>query len=656
MSKISLLTGIVLLTCCLLQPEIYGQSAVFSDINAAVTLTASDLTVSSNSPVCTGNTIILTSSITGATYSWTGPDGFTSDQQNPEIPDASLTNEGTYEVMVSNIPGGLPAISGNTLVDIKESPIAPASATADPAEVCANYTGLIKLRANGGDGKNLIWYSNACNDDQEGIGIEIHIPVPPVTTTYYALWTSDDCGISGCASVTIIVYDPPTNAFAGDDQSVCSALSANLSANTPLVGSGQWSLVSGPGSASFANPGEPNSQVSVSVMGIYTLRWTIATGGICASSSDEVTVEFSDQLTVNANSNSPVCEGEDITLFSSIPGAVYSWTGPGGFASSLQNPVIPCASVSNKGDYTITVTGIPGGCPATTATITIAVSSLPSAPLVNSQNISGSAQDVCAGSVINYSIDSPVTGSVYTWNLSGGGTIIPSGSSEMIDIGWSENSGIYDLTVSETNASGCESFADTINVTINPMTYPEISIGADSNPVCAGSTVQLTATVTNGGTGPEFIWTRNGVTAGGNDSVLIIDDPSNHDLISCQVASGNLCADPAVVSSNMIELTVESCITVLISIPNAFTPNGDGRNDRFTVACSHPEFLNGYEINIYNRWGQHIYTGSERGEGWDGTLEGNPCPQDVYSYVITYTVTEAQTESKRIAGTAVLVR
>jgi gliding motility-associated-like protein len=568
-----------------------------------------------------------------------------------------MANEGTYDVMVSNIPGGDPNTSGSTIVDITESPTAPVSATADPPVVCADFTGTIKLRAIGGNGRYLIWYTGSCNDDQEGIGVEINIPAPPVTTTYYALWTSDDCGISGCASVTITVYDPPTPASAGEDQSVCSILSANLHANTPMVGSGQWSFVSGPGSVSFTDPYDPDSQVSVSVMGIYNLRWTISSGGICAPSSDEVSVEFGDELTVVASSNSPVCEGEDIILVSNnISGAVYNWTGPGGFTSDLQNLVITNASVSESGDYSVTVSGFPGGCPATSATIPVSVVGLPAVPEVNSQNINGSKQDVCQGSTITYAIASPVSGSVYTWNLLGGGTIIPSGSTDIIEILWSEYGGNYDLTVSETNVSGCEGAPATLNVILNPVFETEITIEADNNPVCAGTAMQIKATVTGGGTAPVLTWTCNGISLGGNDSVLIIENPSNHDIITCQATSSGICTYPAIAVSNAIELSVEPCVTVLISIPNAFSPNSDGVNDRFTIACSHPEFLAGYEIIIYNRWGQHIYTGNDRGEGWDGTLEGNPCPQDAYCYMITYLVTEPLNESKRIAGTVVLVR
>jgi gliding motility-associated-like protein len=103
-------------------------------------------------------------------------------------------------------------------------------------------------------------------------------------------------------------------------------------------------------------------------------------------------------------------------------------------------------------------------------------------------------------------------------------------------------------------------------------------------------------------------------------------------------------------------VVVEPCVTVQVTIPNAFTPNSDGVNDRFRVVSSNPELISAYEIIIYNRWGQQIYTSKDPGNGWDGTMNGNPCTMDVYAYTIIYTVTEPRIESKKISGRVALIR
>jgi gliding motility-associated-like protein len=69
-------------------------------------------------------------------------------------------------------------------------------------------------------------------------------------------------------------------------------------------------------------------------------------------------------------------------------------------------------------------------------------------------------------------------------------------------------------------------------------------------------------------------------------------------------------------------------------IPNTFTPNGDNNNDIFR-----PKGLGWlkYEFDIYNRWGEHIFSTNDPKTGWDGRFRGKNCQQDVYVWKIGYT-------------------
>lgn len=80
-----------------------------------------------------------------------------------------------------------------------------------------------------------------------------------------------------------------------------------------------------------------------------------------------------------------------------------------------------------------------------------------------------------------------------------------------------------------------------------------------------------------------------------------------------------------------------------IYVPNAFTPNGKGpgQNEVFKPSAvsiynlaNDPEGLREYEFIIYDRWGQEVFRTNDLDKGWDGTLKGKPCQQDVYIYVI----------------------
>jgi len=68
-------------------------------------------------------------------------------------------------------------------------------------------------------------------------------------------------------------------------------------------------------------------------------------------------------------------------------------------------------------------------------------------------------------------------------------------------------------------------------------------------------------------------------------------------------------------------------------IPNAFSPNGDGTNDRFRVlpTC----LIQQYTIEIFNRWGQRVFTGYSTDAAWDGTYKGQPAERGIYYYLIT---------------------
>jgi gliding motility-associated-like protein len=84
------------------------------------------------------------------------------------------------------------------------------------------------------------------------------------------------------------------------------------------------------------------------------------------------------------------------------------------------------------------------------------------------------------------------------------------------------------------------------------------------------------------------------------------------------------------------EFTDTITIVVMPSIPNAFTPNGDGVNDIFRIVGIPPESITRFNFRIYNRWGQQVFSTNSILEGWDGTFNGESCPVGVYPWVIYY--------------------
>jgi gliding motility-associated-like protein len=84
------------------------------------------------------------------------------------------------------------------------------------------------------------------------------------------------------------------------------------------------------------------------------------------------------------------------------------------------------------------------------------------------------------------------------------------------------------------------------------------------------------------------------------------------------------------------EFSDDITVYIVPYIPNAFTPNGDGINDTFKILGLPPEKLTKFNIQIFNRWGEVIFTSNDIREAWDGTKNGLICPEGDYVWVIFY--------------------
>ncbi len=90
-------------------------------------------------------------------------------------------------------------------------------------------------------------------------------------------------------------------------------------------------------------------------------------------------------------------------------------------------------------------------------------------------------------------------------------------------------------------------------------------------------------------------------------------------------------------TSDSTEMTVAISESYL-SVPNVFTPNGDGKNDEFRVSY---RSLREFHCWVYNRWGKLVYEWTDPARGWDGTIGGRPAAEGAYYYVIRALGTDA---------------
>ncbi len=75
---------------------------------------------------------------------------------------------------------------------------------------------------------------------------------------------------------------------------------------------------------------------------------------------------------------------------------------------------------------------------------------------------------------------------------------------------------------------------------------------------------------------------------------------------------------------------------LLLWMPNAFTPNGDGLNDVFEAKTNLSDVGFTFHMSIYNKWGEEIFTSNDIRKGWDGTFKGQLCQEDLYTWTIRF--------------------
>jgi len=108
-----------------------------------------------------------------------------------------------------------------------------------------------------------------------------------------------------------------------------------------------------------------------------------------------------------------------------------------------------------------------------------------------------------------------------------------------------------------------------------------------------------------------------------------------------------------VVEMREVEVTVEDC-PCSVKIPNAFTPNGDGRNDVFSVI--YDCLLADFRLSVYDRWGKLIFNSNDPDVGWEGTIEGRAAPSAVYIYRYQYLQRGSNREQQVKIGDVSLIR
>lgn len=255
--------------------------------------------------------------------------------------------------------------------------------------------------------------------------------------------TSGTCPAS-TDEVTITLKSSPSQANAGNDQSICGA-TATLGANSPTSGIGQWSLVSGQGT--FIDANSPNTQVINMGAGVNVFRWTISNSPCPASQATVSITSTPSNLVANAGTDQTVCSGNATLIAVAPPVGNGAWSlisGTGLVQSPGQavSPVTGLSSGTNQFLWTVTN----GSCTATD----VVVLTVETNPINLKDSI------VCVEQATSITLNGPAGMGSYLWNTNA--------NSQNIVV---SSSGTYYLRVLTLN--GCV-FTDTSDVTFTICT------------------------------------------------------------------------------------------------------------------------------------------------------------------------------------------
>jgi gliding motility-associated-like protein len=131
---------------------------------------------------------------------------------------------------------------------------------------------------------------------------------------------------------------------------------------------------------------------------------------------------------------------------------------------------------------------------------------------------------------------------------------------------------------------------------------------------------------------PVYSWQVNGESVGTNSTNFTSRLLLNGDVVTCTMVSGGKCVINPSATSNAITVSILPQNSELFFVPNAFTPNGDGANDVWSITDLLP--LPDCTVNVYNRYGIRVFYSVGYQHPWDGSINGQLLPSGTYYYII----------------------
>lgn len=541
-------------------------------------------------------------------------------------PGSADTANGTVSLVLTatNI-GSCATVSDTMVVTITDIPTANAGPSS--ISVCANNP-AVTLSGNIGGTASAGRWTTSGNGIFTPNNLSLNCTYSPSITdvnsgsvTLYLESTNNGTCNPAIDSV-VVTFTPEPTVNAGANIIACTnapEVQLNGSVSGP-TSTGIWSGASGTFSASntdlnavyTATPAEVSS-------GSVILTLTSTANGNCLAENATVRIDFVAPPFANFNFNN-VCQNEttEFTDFS-LPGFgtlnQWEWDFGDGDTSMMEDPDHLYASA---GAYPVQlIVSNTSGCKDTIAQ-SVNVYALPNASFTYVPSCTGS--QVIIDFTDNSTVSAPAVINSWFYDFGGVGSVSAQNASQAFT-----GAGTFYITHIVTTSNGC---SDTI---INPIVInPRPSAGFYYNTASGLNVGAIVDFIDTSSNATIFEWDFGDLTPGSN-----VQDPShvyfaNGVYTVTQIVYDALgCSDTARVFISIN--TVSNDISTLI--PNAISPNGDGKNDVWKLPflqLLYPDAT----VEIFNRWGQKIFESDGYAVPWDGTLSGDPLPAGTYYFVL----------------------
>lgn len=550
------------------------------------------------------------------------------------------TTVGTFRVRYSVTTAGCTDTTG---VTVTVNPLPNASFTGLAATYCAGAASVTITPTTAG---GTLFVNGVA---QAGLSFN-----PATAGSFRVRYSVTTAGCTDTTGVTVTVNPLPNAGFAPSNNNVC--VNDPVITLTPNVAGGVFS-----GTGVTGNTFTPNTS------GSFTVTYTITVNGCVNQSQQNIIVNARPDAAFTTNSNT-LCVGQTLTITPSVAGGVV-----------LLNNVIQAGNsivLNTAGTFRLTYSLSNGSCTDSTFR-TITVNPRPDA------SFAFAATDVCAGTTIapvptvaggefrvngvtvtgNIVVPSTGTSFVLTYRLTNasgctdstsrtiginplpnagftapanscvnlpitfapavaGGTFVVNGTAITGNTFTPATAGNYNVVYTVTNAQGCTSSSSTTVV----VTNGNFTLTVDRDTINASAGDNVTFTASSDQAGGLFTWTGPaGTFTGATLSLSNVQETADY------VVTYNL-------NGCTQSRTVRVRVNAGIFIPNLFTPNGDGRNDKLFI-YGYNVVADGFSFTVFNRYGNEVYKTTNPNDvcfhlnangGWDG----NNLPTDVYNYVI----------------------